>query len=115
MHRIETALRLRIFLGEDDKYKGRPMYEEIIVRARQAGLAGATVFRGYMGYGAASGLNPAKLLRTSHDLPFVVEILDAEEKVDAFLLVLEAVLTFGIATVEKVQVRHFGQRVQTPS
>ncbi len=112
MHRLETALRLRIFVGEDDKYKGRAMYEEIVVQARKTGLAGATVFRGYMGYGAASGLNPAKLLRTSQDLPIVVEILDAEEKVNAFFAILETVLTSGVATIEKVQMRRYGAHKQ---
>jgi len=65
MRQLETAVRLRIFLGEDDKYQGRPLYEEIVVQAQQSRLAGATVFRGYLGYGAASGLNPGKLLRSS--------------------------------------------------
>ena len=77
MRRQESVLRLRIYLGEDDKYKGRPVYEEIVVQAQQCRLAGVTVFRGYLGYGAASGLNPGKILRSSHDLPVVVEILES--------------------------------------
>jgi uncharacterized protein len=92
MRQLETAVRLRIFLGEDDKYQGRPLYEEIVVQAQQSRLAGATVFRGYMGYGAASGLNPGKLLRSSRDLPVVVEILDSEAKVNAFLDILDQLL-----------------------
>jgi uncharacterized protein len=103
MRHVEMACRLRIFLGEDDKYKGRPVYEEIVVQAQQSKMAGATVFRGYMGYGAASGLHPGKILRSSQDLPIVVEILDSEQKVNAFLEVLDQLLLGGVATVEKVQ------------
>ena len=110
MRQLETALRLRIFLGEDDKYQGRPLYEEIIVQAQQSRLAGATVFRGYMGYGAASGLNPGKLLRSSRDLPIVVEILDSEGKVNAFLDILDQILAGGVATIEKVQLYRYQQK-----
>ncbi len=107
MRHQEMAVRLRIFLGEDDKYKGRPLYEEVVVQAQQSRLAGATVFRGHMGYGAASGLNPAKILRSSRDLPVVVEILDSEAKVNAFLEVLDQLLSSGVATVEKVQLYRY--------
>jgi PII-like signaling protein len=107
MRQLETALRLRIFLGEDDKYQGRPLYEEIVVQAQQSRLAGATVFRGYMGYGAASGLNPTKLLRSSRDLPIVVEILDSEGKVNAFLEILDQLLAGGVATIEKIQLLRY--------
>jgi hypothetical protein len=111
MHHIDTGLRLRIFLGEDDKYKGRPLYEEIIVQAQQSRMVGATAFRGYMGYGTASGLNLGKILHRSKDLPIVVEILDTESKVNAFLEVLDKLLTNGVATVEKVQMyRYSSQR-----
>lgn len=85
MRQQELAVRLRIFLGEDEKYQGRPLYEEIVVQAQQSRLAGATVFRGYMGYGLASGLSANKILRSSQDLPVVVEILDTEGKVNAFM------------------------------
>ena len=107
MRQTDTALRLRIFLGEDDKYQGRPLYEEIVVQAQQSRLAGATVFRGYMGYGAASGLHPGKLLRSSRDLPIVVEILDSEGKVNAFLEILDQLLAGGVATIEKVQLLRY--------
>ncbi|MGA7322992.1 MAG: DUF190 domain-containing protein [Rhodomicrobium sp.] len=103
-----TCLRLRIFLGEDDKYKGRPLYEEIVVQAQQSRLAGATVFRGYMGFGTASGLNPGKILRSSRDLPLVIEILDTEGKVNAFLDILDQLLKVGVATVDQVQVLRYG-------
>jgi uncharacterized protein len=110
MRQLETAVRLRIFLGEDDKYQGRPLYEEIVVQAQQSRLAGATVFRGYMGYGAASGLNPGKLLRSSRDLPVVVEILDSEAKVNAFLDILDQLLSGGVATVEKIQLYRYKKK-----
>ncbi len=115
MHRAEKAIRLRIFLGEDDKYKGRPLYEEVVVRARQSGLAGATVFKGYMGFGAASGLNPSKLLRTSKDLPVVVEILDAEDKVNAFFPILDKILTCGVTTTESVELRRYSRDKPKPA
>ena len=107
MLRVETAVRLRIFCGEDDKYKGRPLYEEIVVQAQASQLAGATVFKGYMGYGARSGLHAAKILRASHDLPIVIEILDTEDKVNAFLSLLGQFLSGGVATVEQVQLYHY--------
>jgi uncharacterized protein len=109
MRHQEPAVRLRIFLGEDDKYKGRPLYEEIVVQAQQSRLSGVTVFRGYMGYGAASGLNAGKILRTSQDLPIVVEILDSEGKVNAFLEILDQLLTGGVATVERVSMFRYSR------
>jgi uncharacterized protein len=110
MAELEDALKLRIFLGEDDKYKGRPMYEEVVVQAQAARLSGVTVFRGYMGYGAASGLHAGKILRTSRDLPIVIEILDKEDKVHAFLDILDKLLIGGVATIEKVQIRRYSTR-----
>ena len=115
MRNFETAVQLRIFLGEDDKYKGRPLYEEIVVQAQQSRLAGATVFRGYMGYGKASGLNPGKILRSSKDLPVVVEILDTEGKVNAFLDILDQILTNGVATIQKVQMFHYRRKTKPGS
>lgn len=110
MRHQETALRLRIFLGEDDKYKGRPMYEEIVVQAQQSRLAGATVFRGYLGYGLASGLSTGKILRSSKDLPIVVEILDTEEKVNAFMDILDQLLSSGVATLERVNLIRYSRK-----
>ncbi|MGB9164524.1 MAG: DUF190 domain-containing protein [Rhodomicrobium sp.] len=114
MWRVETAVRLRIFCGENDKYKGRPLYEEIVVQAQASHLAGATVFRGYMGYGERSGLSAAKILHASHDLPIVVEIVDTEDKVNAFLAVLGKLLSGGVATIEKVQLYHYGGDKKKP-
>jgi PII-like signaling protein len=115
MRRVETAVRLRIFLGEDDKYKGRPLYEEIVVQAQMTHIAGATAFKGHMGYGAASGLHAAKILRASYDLPIVVEILDSEEKVTAFLDILDKLLKGGVATVEKVQMYRYSRDKKNPA
>jgi PII-like signaling protein len=115
MRHIDAGLRLRIFLGEDDKYQGRPLYEEIVVQAQQSRIAGATVFRGYLGYGAASGLSAGKILRTSKDLPVVVEILDTEGKVNAFMEVLDHLLVGGVATLEKVQIHRYSRKPGKPS
>jgi PII-like signaling protein len=113
MRHQEAALRLRIYLGEDDKYMGRPLFEEIVVQAQQSRLAGATVFRGYMGYGRASGLNTGKILRSSQDLPIVVEILDTEGKVNAFMEVLDQLLTGGVAIVERVNLIRYSRNPKT--
>jgi hypothetical protein len=110
MRHVETAVRLRVFVGEDDKYKGRPLYEEIVVQAQQSHLAGATVFRGYMGYGRASGLNPEKILRSSRDLPIVIELLDTREKIYAFMDILDQILTGGVVTLEKMKMVRYGKK-----
>ncbi len=107
MRQQEAAVRLRIYLGEDDRYQGRPLYEEIVVQAQQSRIAGATVFRGYMGYGGATGLHAGKILGSSRDLPIVVEILDTEAKVNAFLEILDQFLRGGIATVERVNLYRY--------
>jgi PII-like signaling protein len=105
----EQAVLLRVFLGENDRTDGRPLYEAIVVKAREMGLAGATVLRGPLGYGHASRLHSAKILRLSGDLPMVVEIVDAEDKVEAFLPWLDQAMSGGLATIERVQVRRYGR------
>ena len=97
---------LRIFIGENDKYEGQPLYEWIVRKARECGLAGATVLRGLEGFGAHSRLHTAKILRLSSDLPIVVEIVDTEEKIESFLPLIDDAVVEGLATVERVQV-HF--------
>ena len=97
---------LRIFIGESDKHEGLPLYEWIVRQARENGLAGATVLRGLEGYGAHSRLHKAKILRLASDLPLVVEIVDTEEKIQAFLPLIDDAVAEGLATVEKVEV-HF--------
>jgi PII-like signaling protein len=98
---------LRIFIGESDKRDGLPLYEWIVRKAREEGLAGATVLRGLEGYGAHSRLHTAKILRLSSDLPIVVEIVDTEEKIESFLPLMDDAVSEGLATVEKVEVRFY--------
>lgn len=98
------GLLLRIFVGEADLYKGKPLYEQIVLKARTLNLAGATVLRGIMGFGAASRIHTAKLLRLSEDLPVVIEVVDTEEKINLLLPFLDEVVTEGLVTLEKVRV-----------
>ena len=102
------AMLLRIFLGEADRWQHQPLYEAIVLAAREAHLAGATVLRGPMGFGKASRLHTSKVLRLSADLPLVIEIVDSEEKINAFLPVLKTMFGSGLVTLEKVQVLHYG-------
>ena len=108
MHAPREAVLLRIFVGEDDRIKGRPLYEAIVLKAREAGLAGATVLRGRMSFGKSSTLHTAKVLRLSEDLPIVIEIVDTQEKIDAFLPVLDPMMGSGLVTLERVQVLQYG-------
>lgn len=96
---------LRIFIGESDKLDGKPLYEWIVLQAREQGLAGATVTRGIEGFGRASRIHTAKIVRLSEDLPIIVEIVDAPEKIEAFVKIVDPVIDGGLVTVENVQVR----------
>jgi PII-like signaling protein len=102
----EDGSLLRIFIGESDRHQGKPLYEWLVLAARERGLAGATVLRGMMGYGAHSRLHTVKIERLSEDLPIVVEIVDTREKLEAFLEAIDPVITEGLATLEKAYV-HF--------
>jgi len=95
---------LRVFVGESDRWKGKPLFEAIVQEARRQGLAGATVFRGFEGFGARSRIHTSRILRLSEDLPIVIEIVDAEDKVQAFLPVLDGMVREGLVTVEKATV-----------
>ena len=95
---------LRIFVGEADRWHGRPLYEAIVEEARKQGLAGATVWKGSMGFGAHSRLHTSKILRLSEDLPVVIEIVDAAEKIQAFLPQLDTMVQEGLVTVERAEV-----------
>ena len=95
---------LRIFVGEADRWKGKPLYEAIVETARRQGLAGATVWKGFMGFGAHSRMHTAKILRLSEDLPIVIEIVDAAEKIRAFLPSLDVMVTEGLVTLERAEV-----------
>jgi uncharacterized protein len=97
------AMLLRIFIGEGDELKGAPLYEKIVLRAREHKLAGATVLRGPMGFGKSSHLHTAKILRLSLDLPMVIEIVDSEEKIREFLPILDGMIQGGLVTLERVQ------------
>ena len=104
MHLPQEATLLRIFIGESDRWKHQPLYEAIVLKARELHIAGATVLRGPMGYGKSSQLHTAKILRLSMDLPLVIEIVDAEEKIQAFLPMLDEMMKGGLVTLEKVRV-----------
>jgi PII-like signaling protein len=103
----QNAVLLRIFIGESDRWKNQPLYEAIVLKARELHLAGATVLRGPMGFGKSSRLHTAKILRLSMDLPLVIEIVDAEEKVNGFLPVLDSMIQGGLVTLEKVTVLQY--------
>ena len=95
---------LRIFIGESDRWHGKPLYEAIILRAREMGVAGATMLRGMMGYGAASRIHTAKILRLSEDLPIIVEIVDSKEKIESLLPLIDEMVQEGLVTLENVRV-----------
>ncbi|MBI1208356.1 MAG: DUF190 domain-containing protein [Azospirillum sp.] len=105
------AVLLRIFLGEDDRHGHQPLYQAIVLKAREMHLAGATVLRGAIGFGHSSRLHSAKILRLSEDLPLIIEIVDAEDKVSGFLPELDRLMASGsgLVTLEKVQVLHYGR------
>ena len=111
------AVLLRIFLGESDRWEHRPLYEAIVLKAREMHLAGATVLRGPMGFGKSSRLHTAKILRLSMDLPLVIEIVDSEEKIQSFLPVLDKMMGGGLLTLEKVKVIDYraGQEQAAPA
>jgi PII-like signaling protein len=106
------AMLLRAFFGEDDRYKGRPLYEAIVMKAREAHLAGATVLRGPIGFGHSSRVHTTKILRLAGDLPIIIEIVDTEAKIKAFLPTLDTMMTSGLVTMEKVQVLLYGAHVK---
>ena len=107
MNLPQDSMLLRIFIGESDRHEHRPLYEAIVLKARELKLAGATVLRSPMGFGACSHLHTAKILRLSDDLPMIIEIVDAEEKINTFLPVLDTMMGGGLVTLEKVRVIHY--------
>jgi PII-like signaling protein len=107
------AVLLRIFFAEDEKFGHLPLYEAIVLKAREMHLAGATVLRGAMGFGHSSHIHTTKILRLSQDLPIVVEIVDAEDKITAFVAVLNGMIGSGLVTLEKVKVLQYGNGKQT--
>jgi uncharacterized protein len=104
VHLPNDAMLLRVFIGESDRWKHQPLYEAIVLKAREMHLAGATVLRGPMGFGKSSRLHTTKILRLSIDLPLVIEMVDTEEKINSFLPFLDEVMKGGLVTLEKVRV-----------
>ena len=115
MHLPHEAMLLRIFIGESDRWHHQPLHEAIVLKARELHLAGATVLRGPLGFGKSSRLHTAKILRLSMDLPLVIEIVDAEEKINAFLPVLEGMIGGELVTLEKVKVVEYRTTVDDPA
>ena len=109
MQMPKQAMLLRIFIGENGRFDGRPLYEAIVTKAREMQLAGATVLRGPMGFGKSSLIHTDKILRLSMDLPLVIEIVDSEAKINGFLPVLDGMMDSGLVTLEKVQVLQYGK------
>ncbi len=101
------ATLLRIFIGESDRYEHRPLYEAIILKAREMHLAGATALRGPVGFGKSSRMHTSKILRLSMDLPMIIEIVDSEEKIQSFLPILDGMITGGLVTMEKIRALHY--------
>jgi len=110
----KESILLRIYIGESDRWQHRPLYEAIVLAAREAHLAGATVLRGPMGFGKSSRLHTAKILRLSEDLPLVIEIVDSEENIRAFLPQLDQMVGGGLVTLEKVTVVHYSEGKPPP-
>jgi PII-like signaling protein len=108
MQLARDAMLLRIFIGEDDKAGHQPLYEAIVLKAREMQLAGATVLRGPMGFGHSSHLHTTKVLRLSQDLPLVIEIVDVDDKINAFLAAIEPIMGSALITTEKVKVIRYG-------
>ena len=108
------SILLRIFIGESDKWHHQPLYEAIVFKAREQHLAGVTVLRGAMGFGKSSRMHTSKILRLSVDLPLVIEIVDSEEKIYAFLPVLDGMISGGLVTLEKVRVLHYRGTIVPP-
>jgi len=100
----EEGMLLRIFIGESDSYKGKPLYEQIVLKAREMNLAGATVTRGVMGFGADSRMHTAKILRLSDDLPIVIELVDIEKNINKLIPFLDETVEEVLITLEKVRV-----------
>ena len=102
------AVLLRIFFGENDKFQRLPLHEAIVLKAREMHLGGATVLRGHIGFGHSSRIHTTKILRLSEDLPIIVEIVDSQEKIDAFLPVLDGMMSSGLVTMERAEVLQYG-------
>jgi uncharacterized protein len=105
-----SAVMLRIFVSDDEKFHGQPLYEAIVLKAREMHLRGATVLRGQLGFGHSRGIHTTKILRLAQDLPLVVEIVDSQERIDEFLPILDGMVSRGLVTLEKVQCLDYGEQ-----
>ena len=112
MNLPRDAMLLRVFIGEDARFQHRPLYQAIVLKAREVHLAGATVLRGPMGFGHSTRLHSTKILDVRESLPLVIEIVDTEDKIKAFLPVLDSMMPSGLVTLEKVQVLQYGEHVK---
>jgi PII-like signaling protein len=110
----EDGQLLRIFIGESDRWHGQPLYEAIVLKAREMGIAGATMLRGLMGFGAASRIHTAKILRLSEDLPIIIEIVDSADKIEALLPVIDEMVGEGLVTLEKVRILQYRHGSKKP-
>ena len=108
----EEGMLLRIFIGESDSFKGKPLYEQIVLKARELNLAGATVIHGTMGFGAGSRIHTAKIVRLSEDLPIIVELVDTEEKLNTLMPFLDETVEEGLITMERVKVVKYRRKGQ---
>jgi len=104
MKELKTGYLLRVLIGEDDKYKGRPLYEQIVLKARELKLSGATVFKGIMGFGADSLIHTTKILQLSEDMPIIIEIVDTEQNINKILPFLDETVEGGLVTLEKATI-----------
>ena len=110
MELLQQGFILRIFIGESDKHEGKPLYEWIVRKAREQELAGATVLRGVMGFGPSSRIYTSKILRLSEDMPLVIEIVDTEERLEAFLKMIDSAVLDGMVTLDRTHVRFYRGR-----
>jgi uncharacterized protein len=110
MHEPRERVLLRIFIDENERFEHKPLYEAIVLKAREMKMAGATVLRGPLGFGKSSVLHTSKILRLSTSLPLVIEIVDKQEKIDAILPIFDKMINSGLVTIEKVRVLHYGSK-----
>ncbi|MBN2039209.1 MAG: DUF190 domain-containing protein [Spirochaetes bacterium] len=108
----EQAYMLRIFIGENDHYKNKPLYEQIVLKARELNLAGATVLRGILGFGASSKIHSSKILTISEDMPVVIEIVDTEENINRLMPFIDETVEEGLVTMEKMKIIKYRHRVK---
>ena len=111
----EEGVLLRIFIGESDRYEGKPLYEWIVLKARENDIAGATAIRGLLGFGANSRLHSAKILRISQDLPIIVEIIDTPSKIEEFYSIINHVIKEGLVTTEKAKIQFYRAEKPNPA